>query len=192
MLQSTQPTTPPLSFCQASTGSTVFSWGVGDGGRLGHGSNQSDRWEPTEIIALRGSHILDVSAGTWHSAAVVNVPPMKGAGYLYTFGSGYQGQLGLDKTCRTSTPTLVKAFCDGQANVARIYCGCSHNAAITSDGNLWTWGSNKHGALGRSIAEGSGSTFTPHPGIVPEFGTIVDRIGRGLPRSVGEMSLRML
>jgi hypothetical protein len=51
----------------ASTDSTVFSWGTGDGGRLGHGSNHSDRWEPVEIVALRGSHILDISAGLFLS-----------------------------------------------------------------------------------------------------------------------------
>lgn len=168
----------------ASTQSTLFSWGCGDAGRLGHGSNHCDRWDPTEVTALRGSHIIDISAGTWHSAVIVSVPPMKDVGYLYTFGSGYQGQLGLEKSCIASTPTLVRAFCNGQVYLKRIFSGSSHNTAISSDGNLWTWGSNIHGALGRSIEEETNSAFTPHPGIVPEFGTIVDRIGRGLPRSV--------
>ena len=172
----------------AATNSNVFSFGSGDGGRLGHGPDHSDRWEPTEIVALRGSHILDISAGTWHSAVIVNIPPMRESGYLYTFGSGFQGQLGLDKTCQTSIPTLVTAFCNGQVNVKRIFCGSTHNAAITIDGNLWTWGSNKHGALGRSIEEETSLTFSPHPGIVPEFGAIVNRIGRGLPRSVGKIA----
>lgn len=168
-----------------STRSTVFSFGTGDGGRLGHGPDHSDRYEPTEVLALRGTHILDISAGTWHSAVVIDVPPFRDAGYLYTFGSGYQGQLALGKTCQISTPTLVTDFCSGQTNVKRVFCGSSHNAAITSDGNLWTWGSNKHGALGRSVEDETNMTFTPHPGIVPEFGTIVNRIGRGLPKSVG-------
>jgi alpha-tubulin suppressor-like RCC1 family protein len=48
-----------------STLSTVFSFGSGDGGRLGHGPDHSDRVVPTEIVALRGSPILDISAGTW-------------------------------------------------------------------------------------------------------------------------------
>jgi len=168
----------------ASTQSTLFSWGCGDAGRLGHGSNHCDRWDPTEVTALRGSHILDISAGTWHSAVIVSVPPMKDVGYLYTFGSGYQGQLGLEKRCIASTPTLVRAFCNGQVFLKKIFSGSSHNAAISSDGNLWTWGSNKHGELGRSIEEETNLEFTPNPGIVPEFGAIVDRIGRGLPRSV--------
>ncbi|KAL3777378.1 hypothetical protein ACHAWO_009685 [Cyclotella atomus] len=168
-----------LEHTLVSTQLTVFSFGSGDGGRLGHGPDHSDRVVPTEIVSMRGSHILDISAGTWHSGIVVNVPPMKGAGYLCTFGSGYKGQLGLE-TCQTSTPTLVTALCNGQVHVRSVFCGHSHNAAIASDGILWTWGSNKHGALGRSVEE----EFTPQPGVVAEFGTIVDRIGRGLPRSV--------
>lgn len=165
----------------ACTSSTVFSWGSGDGGRLGHGSGCSDRWEPTEIVALKGSHVLDLGAGTWHSACVIAIPLMKDCGWLYTWGSGYQGQLGQGTVCKSSTPALVTGLCD--AFVSAVFCGSSHNAAIASDGNLYTWGSNKHGALGRLIEEKS-PAFTPHPGIVIEFGTIVNRIGRGLPRSV--------
>ena len=62
-----------------------------------------------------------------------------------------------------------------------------HNAAITNDGELYTWGSNVNGCLGRKIDEAhssSSSSFTPHPGHCTCFGVIVDRIGRGLPRSI--------
>jgi len=167
----------------ACTSSSMYSWGSGDGGRLGHGPDFSDRWEPCEIVALRGSHILDICAGTWHSACVICIPVMRGCGLLYTWGSGYQGQLGLGSTCKATTPTMVPELSNGQLSVKRIFCGSYHNAAIASDGNLYTWGSNKHGALGRVIEE-KNKSFTPIPGIVIEFGTIVNRIGRGLPRSV--------
>eukprot|EP00804_Cyclotella_cryptica_P000759 CCRYP_001016-RA/>CCRYP_001016-RA protein AED:0.33 eAED:0.24 QI:0/0/0/1/1/1/3/0/665 len=155
-----------------STKSTTFSWGSGDGGKLGHGDLLS-RWEPTEITGLRGCNILDISAGTWHSACVVRIPPMKDSGYLYTFGSGYQ-----------RSAWARGGFWNGQITVRRVFCGSSHNAVIASDGNVWTWGSNRHGALGRSIGKNTNSMFTPNPGIVIEFGTIVNRIGRGLPKSV--------
>ena len=60
----------------------------------------------------------------------------------------------------------------------QIICGSHHNAAITNHGHLYTWGSQK--ALGRKID----LPFTPHPGLVVEFGKIVDRIRWGLPLSV--------
>jgi len=105
--------------------------------------------------------------------------PLDGSGWLHTWGSGFQGQLGQGKICKALTPTLVQDFIDEGLSVKEIFCGSNHNAAITHDGNLYTWGSNKHGALGRSID--NDLPFTPHPRIVAEFGTIVNRIGRGLP-----------
>lgn len=40
----------------------VYSWGVGDGGRLGHGDNFA-RPEPTKIQALANHNILSIAAG---------------------------------------------------------------------------------------------------------------------------------
>lgn len=188
------------------TQSAVYSFGCGDGGRLGHGSDCSDQYEPREISSLRGSNVLSMSAGTWHSACIVHVPPLGGdCGWLYIWGrysisafysnlvlvllslkafftlySGFQGQLGLGQTCKATSPTVVQDFVDAGLSVKQIFCSSHHNAAIAHDGNLYTWGSNKYGALGRSID----GAFTPHPGIVADFGTIVNRIGRGLPRTV--------
>ena len=161
-----------------TTQSSALSFGCGDGGRLGLGDTK-DRVKPCEITSLRGSHILSLSAGTWHSAAVIHLTPLDGSGWLYTWGSGFQGQLGQGKVRKALTPTLVQDFIDKGLSVKEIFCGSNHNAAITHDGNLYTWGSNKNGALRRSID--SDLPFTPHPGIVAEFGTIVNRIGRGLP-----------
>ena len=62
----------------------AYSWGAGDSGKLGHG-DFADRWEPCEIWALRGMHVSDASCGTWHSACVVVIPPMVGAGWVYTW-----------------------------------------------------------------------------------------------------------
>ena len=72
----------------------TFSFGCGDGGRLGHGDDLSDKFEPCEIYFFRGKHVLELSAGTWHSAVVVHISPLDNSGWLYSFGTGYQGQLG--------------------------------------------------------------------------------------------------
>eukprot|EP00984_Skeletonema_dohrnii_P016642 scaffold7443_cov82-Skeletonema_dohrnii-CCMP3373.AAC.4 len=166
----------------AATESRVFSWGCGDGYRLGHGNDCSEKSSPCEIATiteLGGSQILDVGAGTWHSACVIsNESSANESGFLYTWGSGYCGQLSLGKQSIATTPTKVKEL----SEVKEIICGRTHNAAIVHDDVLYTWGSNEHGQLGRSIEE-TDVTFTPHPGIV-EFGTIVNRIGRGTPKSV--------
>ena len=53
--------------------------------------------------------------------------------------SGFVGQLALGKICKTSTPTLVKDFMHKGLSVKKIFSGSHHNAAITNDGNLYTW-----------------------------------------------------
>ena len=70
----------------AITNSGIYSWGVGDGGRLGHGDFE-DRWEPNKIKALEGCNILDISCGVWHSSCIVIIPPMNESGLLYTWVS---------------------------------------------------------------------------------------------------------
>lgn len=69
-----------------ATQQETYSFGCGDGGRLGHGVDLADKFEPCEISFFRGKHVLDLSAGTWHSAVVVHVPPLENSGWLYSFG----------------------------------------------------------------------------------------------------------
>ncbi len=69
----------------AASWSKVYTWGNNDGGRLGLG-DMIDRGQPCEIMkGLCGVEIIDISAGTWHSACIVSVPPMKGSGWVYTW-----------------------------------------------------------------------------------------------------------
>ena len=70
----------------SSSSSRVFSWGSGDGGRLGHG-DCSNRYNPTPIMALDSWNVSDISAATWHNACVVLIPPFRNAGWVYTWVS---------------------------------------------------------------------------------------------------------
>lgn len=163
--------------------SRVFSWGSGDGGRLGH-DDYIDRWEPSEIFSLSGQRIVDVSCGTWHSACIVAVPPIKrDRGWLYSWGTGLNGQLGQKDATTSMKPSLVPYFCEQHILLKKVTCGSHHNAVITSENELFTWGSNLNNCLGHEIEEEFVS-FTCTPGYCVGFGNIVDRIGRGLPQSI--------
>jgi len=59
----------------------VYTWGSGDGGRLGHGDTE-DRLIPTQVEALRDEVVLQVACGNWHSAAVVQIPPFLHGGQV--------------------------------------------------------------------------------------------------------------
>ncbi|CAB1116212.1 unnamed protein product [Ectocarpus sp. CCAP 1310/34] len=117
---------------------------------LGHGDTRT-RETPVQIEALKGSMVLQAECGTWHCAALVLVPPCKDGGYLYTWGSGYHGQLALGTRQVQPTPAIVAKLLSTQQLLRKVWCGSHHCAAVTTDGELYTWGSNRTGCLGRAL-----------------------------------------
>jgi alpha-tubulin suppressor-like RCC1 family protein len=63
--------------------------------------------------------------------------------YLYTWGTGAQGQLGLGNTTTYSSPKQVGALTDW-LNISGVY----HTVAVKNNGTLWSWGANNRGQLG--------------------------------------------
>jgi alpha-tubulin suppressor-like RCC1 family protein len=105
----------------------VWAWGSGAGYKLGLG-DQKDRYDPVLVPRLKEKIVLQVSAGAWHSLAIVLYPPMLGGGTVrlppsplltslsslpsppspkvYSWGSGYHGQLaqGPKQICHLPEP----------------------------------------------------------------------------------------
>jgi alpha-tubulin suppressor-like RCC1 family protein len=50
--------------------------------------------------------------------------------------------------------------------ICKIACGGLHNAAVTVDGELYTWGANDEGALGRATGHKPGDEREELPGRV--------------------------
>ncbi|GMF13870.1 unnamed protein product [Phytophthora lilii] len=73
------------------------------------------------------------------------------AGQVLTFGSGDCGQLGHgveeDDDLMVKFPRVVRPLL--KLKVVRVACGGLHSAAITEAGQVFTWGCNDDGALGR-------------------------------------------
>lgn len=168
--------------CCVRTEGALWTWGHGAGGRLGLG-DADDRYQPNLVETFAGRIVIDVSAGTWHSAVVVMVPPLNGAGEVWTWGSGYHGQLGQNNKQVSLVPGRVKEINDWHIFAKRVVCGPFHNAIITHDGELFTWGSNKNNCLGHEIDEVD-VAYTPTPGHCGGFGALVERVGRGMVRDV--------
>ncbi|CAM4733826.1 unnamed protein product [Leuciscus chuanchicus] len=149
---------------------TVYSWGSGSHGQLGHGALTSQD-EPQVVEALWGVPIRAVSAGSWHSASV------SAGGDLYMWGWNESGQLGLpsrgleeekhraksggntDQTMNKDEKNQADMFISIQAfpalvdvpnvsEISRISCGSRHTAAVTGTGDLYTWGWGHYGQLG--------------------------------------------
>lgn len=129
---------------------SVYTWGRGDDGRLGHGDN-GWKYVPRLAQALTGKVITQVTCGSYHTAAVSN------NGKLYTWGGGMYGKLGHGNENGCSTPKRVEALSD--FNITQIACGSRHTAVVTSTGKLYTWGDKENGVAGHGDSEGH--QYTP-------------------------------
>ncbi|XP_051740002.1 RCC1 domain-containing protein 1 [Ctenopharyngodon idella] len=165
---------------------TVYSWGSGSHGQLGHGGLTSQE-EPQVVEALWGVPIRAVSAGSWHSASVST------GGDLYMWGWNESGQLGLpsrgleeekrrakssgntDQTVNKDETNQADVFISIQAfpalvdvpdvsEISRISCGSRHTAAVTGTGDLYTWGWGHYGQLGHCT-----ENSTDEPTLVDHF-----------------------
>ena len=115
---------------------SLYIWGFNSNGELGFGDTVH-RNAPTKVPGL--SDVAAISMGTFSSTALT------ADGSLYTWGQNRFGELGLgdsgDGTDRT-TPTKV-----GLSGVVAIVMGEYHCAAVTTGGNLYSWGLNDRGQL---------------------------------------------
>jgi len=90
--------------------------------------------------------VLQVAAGEYHSAVVTR------SGYLYTWGYGANGRLGLGTNRDSFKPCRVKGDLVDE-KVVHVSLGESHTVCITALGALWTWGCGRQGRLGHNTEE---------------------------------------
>eukprot|EP00516_Mucochytrium_quahogii_P005984 CAMPEP_0203751482 /NCGR_PEP_ID=MMETSP0098-20131031/5546_1 /ASSEMBLY_ACC=CAM_ASM_000208 /TAXON_ID=96639 /ORGANISM=" , Strain NY0313808BC1" /LENGTH=413 /DNA_ID=CAMNT_0050641217 /DNA_START=227 /DNA_END=1465 /DNA_ORIENTATION=- len=137
---------------------SVFSCGNTDYGKLGLGDTASVRVveTPRKIESLAGEKIKAISNGDYHATAITE------DGRLFTWGRGQNGCLGHHDKVDLSIPTQVKAL-DGQ-KIEQVSAGGSHTAVITSDKQLYLFGSGRNGQLGTGDDMWSVAAYrtTPH------------------------------
>ena len=86
---------------------------------------------------------------------------LAGVRELVSFGFNFYGELGRSESLLTlnpvSAPGVVKHFGigSGAEYVEEVSMGCNHGLARTRDGQLWSWGSNARGQLGRAQSAGT-------------------------------------
>ncbi|CAK4071729.1 unnamed protein product [Aphanomyces euteiches] len=124
---------------------TVYSWGRGDEGQLGHGLKKTQLALPTMLDAFRGKHVVEVAAGAMHSLALTV------DGNVYAWGNNAHGQCGMLAGLPTiQTPQLVPKLMGRQ--IAAIACGAGHSLAVSCRGDVFSWGIGKQGQLGHGDA----------------------------------------
>ena len=140
------------------TQGNAYTWGGNTHGELGRSTTSTPADKPGKADTPAGIIFTHASAGRSHSVAVSD------DGSIYTWGNADNGQLGRD-TSSTPADKPGKANIPADLAFTQASAGDEHSIALGSDGNLYTWGDNSHGRLGRDTsktpADMPGKTDTP-------------------------------
>ena len=140
--------------------SGVATWGVGKRGQLGHNQRRDLRY-PTRLrygIGYSSNchpsspdlRIVQVSAGGG-LVRVAHTLLLTSTGRVLSFGTGQYGALGHGYNAAKQLPDCLKpTFIDALSHVTCtcVAAGELHSAAITVDGDVYTWGDGFCGQLG--------------------------------------------
>ena len=122
----------------------LWTWGWGIGGRLGHPSSQFHAGSsaiiyPRQVSGLSRYRVAKVAAAKHHTLVCTT------SGELFSFGSNKYSQLGYSGVDTQSGPRRVCFF---RCRISAIAAANKHSAAVTSSGEVFTWGCNSLGQLG--------------------------------------------
>eukprot|EP01125_Pyxidicula_operculata_P004890 TRINITY_DN1811_c1_g1_i2.p1 TRINITY_DN1811_c1_g1~~TRINITY_DN1811_c1_g1_i2.p1 ORF type:complete len:946 (-),score=178.07 TRINITY_DN1811_c1_g1_i2:502-3339(-) len=139
---------------------TVFTWGFGEGGRLGYSTDV--QVTPKQLKDLSGQ-AQRISVSNTHSALVM------ADGRVFTWGKGDYGQLGHGNLESIVKPKLIaplKAYKIVDASVSN-----SHTCLLTDEGTIFTFGRGNSGQLGTGAFENE-----MNPRIVPLTNSFITSI----------------
>nr|XP_040019196.1 RCC1 domain-containing protein 1-like [Gasterosteus aculeatus aculeatus] len=158
-----------------SASGAVHTWGLGSHGQLGHGGLASEE-EPRIVEALWGMPMSHVATGGWHSVCIsdggdlyvwgwnesgqLGLPSRGLRKALRQQSSQQEGAQYQDASTSPAEEQHEEVFISIQAfpalldvtppcEIRTVSCGCRHTAAVTTKGDLYTWGWGDYGQLGQ-------------------------------------------
>jgi alpha-tubulin suppressor-like RCC1 family protein len=125
-----------------TAGGKMLAWGDDGQGELGDGMSHQLSDVPVAVRLPKGTRVHSVVDGCAHTLAVT------AAGRVLAWGTNSEGQLGTDQGLGRvdTTPALVKVPAGTKVTTVSASCGTSH--ALTSKGQILSWGQNDLGELG--------------------------------------------
>ena len=166
------------SFAVTSTGQ-LFAFGLNSEGELGNATNNNGTPNPTPtLVTLPGASggVSRVAGGDTHTLALTT------SGQLYGFGDNFYGELGTanhnDSGAPNPTPTLVP-LPGQQSPVSQVAAGVGTSAVVTRTGQLYTFGDNQYGALGRPANSGNQNPNPLAATVALPAGTTIDAVAQG-------------
>lgn len=133
----------------------VYSWGDNANGQLGI-NNYDTKTSPVKVTAFGDKVIVGVSVNSHDSSANVHYHTafaIDSDGKLYGWGANTKNNLGSPAPANTNIPSLIEGMKDkvvvsvAQTNLGAVF-------ALDDKGNVYSWGSNDSGVLGRSVMSG--------------------------------------
>uniref|UniRef100_A0A667Y6L3 HECT-type E3 ubiquitin transferase n=1 Tax=Myripristis murdjan TaxID=586833 RepID=A0A667Y6L3_9TELE len=157
-------------------GRTVWSFGGGDNGKLGHGDTNRV-YKPKVVEALQGMFIRKVCAGSQSSLALTST------GQVYAWGCG--ACLGCGSSEATALrPKLIEEL--ATTRVVDISIGDSHCLALSHDNEVYAWGNNSMGQCGQGNSTGP---ITKPKKVVGLDGVAIQQISAGTSHSLAWTAL---
>ncbi|XP_054162121.1 uncharacterized protein LOC128960075 [Oppia nitens] len=124
----------------------VYALGSNQYGSLGLGHKQQIV-EPVCVPELSGQQIQQFVNGSTFAMAIT------GNHQVFGWGLNSLGQLARNRTEPTVYLKPDKViFPEDSASIVQLSCGQSHVLALTTDGNVYAWGSNNRGQLGCGLS----------------------------------------
>uniref|UniRef100_A0A9L0IUW2 Retinitis pigmentosa GTPase regulator n=1 Tax=Equus asinus TaxID=9793 RepID=A0A9L0IUW2_EQUAS len=118
----------------------LYMFGSNNWGQLGLGS-ESPVSKPTCIKALKPEKVKFAACGRTHTIVATE------GGKVYATGGNSEGQLGLGDDEDRNTFHRIKFF-TSQHKIKQLSAGSSSSAALTAEGELYTFGEPESGKLG--------------------------------------------
>ena len=127
---------------------TVYAWGSN--------SNFGINSKIPVKLDFSGKNIESISLGNLHALAIAS------DGTVYAWGSNFYGQLGNGTNASSTVPVKVNTIGDLPTNKAlKVDAGYSHSLVVTTNGDVYAWGSNLCGQFGNGMNVRSFSTPVP-------------------------------
>ncbi|XP_062550028.1 serine/threonine-protein kinase Nek8 [Armigeres subalbatus] len=119
---------------------SVYTWGEGNKGQLGHNALETWRHYPTRVDAIRRYTVVGAATGNGFTLFWTDL------GVVLSCGDNSAGCLGHGDRISLLVPKIVQKL--NNICIRQVACGSQHVVALSDGGNLYTWGSSNDGALG--------------------------------------------
>ena len=132
-------------FAAIASDGTVYAWG--------NNSNFGINSKTPVKLDFFGKNIESISLGESHALAIAS------DGTVYAWGNNSHGQLGNGTNVYSTVPVKVSIIGDLPTNKAlKVDAGSYHSIVVTTNGEVYAWGSNIDGQLGNGTNVGSSTT----------------------------------